>query len=138
MIKLALGVAMALTVLTGEAQAMFMDGNKLYAICTSSGADYDRGACEGYVVAASDYHEWVRADEHKPRCVPVGTLSQQVMDVVANYLRAHPTVRTSMGVGCVGGRRDNSGMELSVSGGHELGLRVAPAAISQGHRTIRL
>jgi hypothetical protein len=36
MTKLTLGVVMALTVLTGEARASFMDRNGLYKACTSN------------------------------------------------------------------------------------------------------
>jgi hypothetical protein len=96
MIKLALGVVIALTVLTGEGRAgvSFRDGNKLYAACTTT-SDYEQGLCLGYVEGAVDYFEGLRSYSHEPQCVPDGTVPQQVQDVVVNYLRDHPENRSS-------------------------------------------
>jgi Rap1a immunity proteins len=95
MIKLALGVAMALTVLTGEARADggrgFYDGNKLYEICISTNV-YDEGVCLGYVEGVVDHMDWMRLTG--PQCIPAGTEARQVRDVVINYLRDHPEDRS--------------------------------------------
>jgi hypothetical protein len=97
MSKLALGVAMALTVLTGEARAgTFQDGNKLYAVCTSS-APADQIKCAGYVEGVADYLDWVRLDQNKPQCVPADAVAKQVVDVVVNLLRNQPEVRSYNG-----------------------------------------
>ena len=59
MTKLTLGVVMALTVLTGEARASFMDGNGLYKACTSNSYS-EQDICLGYIEGATDYLEWMR------------------------------------------------------------------------------
>jgi hypothetical protein len=81
MTKITLG-AVALIALTGEAQAQ-MDGNQLYAVCTSNSYS-DQGVCSGYVEATADYLEWVRSGEKKPQCLSDGTVVKQVEDVVVS------------------------------------------------------
>jgi hypothetical protein len=91
---LALGTAVALLTLAGEAWAAgdFFDGNQLYAYCTSS-VDYERGLCLGYVEGVVEYMEAVRVNNNRPRCVPPGTDAKQVQDAVVNYLRDQPQDR---------------------------------------------
>jgi len=93
MTKLALGVVVALTILAGEASADFMTGNKLNAFCASSKLNEQSG-CAGYVEGVIDYMEWVRLEQHKPQCIPMGTQAPQVADVVLDYLRDHPEMRS--------------------------------------------
>jgi hypothetical protein len=93
MTKLALGVVMALLTLTGEARAAFMDGNALYADCTSNNY-VERGKCLGYVEGVVDNLEEIRSARNVPVCVPNGTVGHQVVDVVVNYLRDHPEGRS--------------------------------------------
>jgi hypothetical protein len=95
MTKLALGVVMALTVPTGQAPADFMDGNQLYADCTGNTDSFQRGVCLGYIEATADYMAWVRSDGNKPQCMPASVVLKQVEDVVIDYLRDHPVVRSN-------------------------------------------
>jgi Ssp1 endopeptidase immunity protein Rap1a len=94
MIKIALGMLAAVD-LAGQARAAgeFFDGNQLDAYCTSS-VDYERGLCLGYIEGVVEYMEAVRSNNGKPRCVPPGTDSKEVLDAVVNYLRDQPQDRS--------------------------------------------
>jgi hypothetical protein len=99
MTKLALGVVVALTVLTGQVQAGepragFMDGNELYADCTGSTDSFQRGVCLGYIQGVADHIDEVRWGRNEPQC-PTGVVLKQVEDVVVNYLRDHPVDRSA-------------------------------------------
>ena len=100
MTKLALGVVIALAVLTGEARASFMDGNGLYKAC-SSNSSAEQDICLGYIEGATDYLEWTRSDRNEKQCVPAQVVLQQIEDVVMVYLRDHPDYRTNLAAALV-------------------------------------
>ena len=66
----------------------YLSGNALYAICTSS-ALADQRECLGYVEGVMDV-----GVHYGPQCLPDGTVAQQVMDVVKNYMRDQPQDRS--------------------------------------------
>jgi hypothetical protein len=63
----------------------FLDGNKLYEICSKW-----RYPCEYYVAGVVD--QAVLSDDSNI-CLPPGARTEQTRDVVRNYLKAHPETR---------------------------------------------
>jgi hypothetical protein len=99
MTKLALGAAMALTILTGQVQAGepragFVDGNELYADCTGPPDSFQRGVRLGYIQGVADHIDEVRWGRDEPQC-PTAVVLKQVEGVVVNYLRDHPVDRSN-------------------------------------------
>lgn len=72
----------------------FASGNELFEECNRGGVGSDY--CYGYIQGAHDGAvSTVRAlnIEHGPFCLPREAKKTQIVDVVTNYLRAHPEQR---------------------------------------------
>jgi hypothetical protein len=86
-------IALSLALTAGSAQAHFLNGNKLYELCTAP--EYlKQMECLGYVQATADYLNSMRFLNHLPECPPGEATGRQVVDVVVNYLRDRPQDRT--------------------------------------------
>jgi hypothetical protein len=86
-------ITAAVVLLTSEAQAGFMDGYRLYELCTSQD-NRDQDLCLGYVQGAVDYLEWVRREQNRPACIPLGTPAKRVENVVVSFFRDSPPARS--------------------------------------------
>lgn len=72
---------------TAKSKWLYLEGNLVLERCEGADA-YDIGFCRGAALAFSD------AMEHQGTvCQPEGTDGQQVIDVLVNYLKAHPESR---------------------------------------------
>jgi hypothetical protein len=69
-----------------------VDGNVLLRACTSSNAS-DQSYCQGYLRGATDMFTIWRIGIGKSHCPPSAVNSEQVRDVVVNYLRDKPARR---------------------------------------------
>ena len=70
------------------AQAAFMTGKALLAMCNSQDAD-NVFACENYIAGVIDYHVLVKSLGTAPSvdfCLPDGLKMQQITIIVRNYL----------------------------------------------------
>jgi len=89
-------IVLSLGITAGSAQAHFLNGNKLYELCTAPAPEYLKEAqCLGYVQATADYLNSLRFVNHLPECPPTDANTRQVVDVVVNYLRDRPQDRNS-------------------------------------------
>ena len=96
-----IGISLAMT---GRASGGFMDGNELYAHCTSPSQDR-HSLCIGYVAGVMDAGEAEKAEAGRRNrsreaavigycwVVPLDTPSPQAADVVAKFLRDNPARR---------------------------------------------
>jgi len=83
-----------------NALAQFVGGNELLRWCeNNSSPEYVR--CVGYIQAVSDTLDQVSVAIGVPECVPAGTETSQLRDVVVMYLRAHPVSRSKPASGLV-------------------------------------
>jgi Rap1a immunity proteins len=87
---ISIAVAALLFSLSVQADEAFYSGNQILSMCESQSA-FDYGRCLGYVLAVSDIMGmtmentgWVK------NCQPPGVTSDQLKDVVVQYLRNHP------------------------------------------------
>ena len=95
--QLGLGLLLAAMLVSGQAFATFMTGNKLMEHCRQGENDTIKGAislglCVGYAVSIADVMEgqdvWdVRA------CLPEGVQQGQILDIVSQYLERQPAER---------------------------------------------
>lgn len=64
--------------------------------CSGEMGSFLKGACHGYIMGAVNTHTLAKGneavDEKYQFCVPVGVRSEQLADVVENYLRNNPEV----------------------------------------------
>jgi hypothetical protein len=109
-------IVISLTMI-GQANGMFLDGNDLYAKCTTS-TPVERAICVGYVEGVLDAGEveatlaW-RQQRAKPPyqatlegerwCAPDGITAGQAVDVVTAFLRNNPAVRQATADSLVAG-----------------------------------
>ena len=77
----------------------FENGNAMFGVC-SDGHEFNQGYCEGYTVAVADTLMALKAMKENgypipSACVPNGEhiRSEQIRDVVVQYLAAHPEIR---------------------------------------------
>lgn len=80
-------LALALLLIAPAAHAEFLDGNKLYANCTSQ-AQVDWGDCIGYISGVFDANHGVII------CPPSNTTRGQVRDMVVVFMREYPQYRS--------------------------------------------
>jgi hypothetical protein len=92
LIRIGIAALAGLTVMVVEAHAVFFDGNRLYALCTSQDT-FSQGVCVGYVTAAVDHMEVRELNLHKPHCLPKGVKIRQVVDTVVKFLTDYPEFR---------------------------------------------
>lgn len=97
----------------------FQSGKWLVGVCTESvlSPDYlqKMTACNAYIQGAYDSFDMARLRSKKPECVPAGTSSNAVREMVISFLQRHPekhefTASVSMaldGRGLASVRRDN-------------------------------
>jgi hypothetical protein len=69
-----------------------MDGNRLFKLCTGP-SQVERAACYGYMEGVLDSLNAHLMIDEGANCVRAGIQTEQVHDVVVNYLRAHPERR---------------------------------------------
>src|SRR5687768_1322082 len=83
------------TLLVGDAQADFYEGNKLYEHCNSSS-----GVCFGYVAGIADVllHTRIRGWD---ACVPAEVTLVQAVDIVRQYLDRNPMKHNMAAAGLV-------------------------------------
>jgi hypothetical protein len=77
---------------TASAQAAFMTGKSLLALCNSTSSD-NMFACENYIAGVVDYHTLVRSLGTAPSvdfCIPTDVKMQELTILVRNYLIARP------------------------------------------------
>lgn len=72
----------------------YVDGNRLYDACTSGNSD----GCMSYVSGVVDTLLFTGVIRNAPGqgasiCLPPSVIQQQLVDVVTNYLTAHPETR---------------------------------------------
>ena len=77
---------------------VFVNGNSLYEMCTSTDPLVLR-ACSAYIVAVSDgleiESERLKLNKKKPRiCFPQGLVIQQEIDIVRSYMQDKPAIRS--------------------------------------------
>ena len=84
-----------------NAGAQFVDGNKLLRWCESSSTSPERLTCVGYIQAVSDTLDQVSGAIGVAECIPGGTETGQLRDVVVMYLRANPVIRSKSASGLV-------------------------------------
>jgi hypothetical protein len=73
--------------LSSPARAEFLDGNKLFSICTS-GVLADRADCLGYTSGVFDALQSVRW------CAPENVTRGQVRDIILQFLTNNPALRS--------------------------------------------
>lgn len=88
---IALGVAslMPAPVFAGH----FMDGNKLYDLCTAQGHPMLEGACSGYIMGVADDLAGINDVMPTAACLPENVTTEQAHDIVVGFLRDHPEKR---------------------------------------------
>lgn len=92
-----------------QVPAQIWDGNELYKYCSaqkekSPSYVHAQASCVGYVVGLIDWEYAVAVSQRaKPAfCVKDGMTVQQVVDIVINYLKAHPELRHHNGAWIAG------------------------------------
>ncbi|MRG54208.1 hypothetical protein GF108_01245 [Phyllobacterium sp. SYP-B3895] len=91
--KFVLATVIALSYLSGSAEAGFYDGNEVYARCTSAEANRETW-CLGYVAGVADtYQTHLKVLSNGRRCFPKGSTLGQLKDVFIRYLLDHPEDR---------------------------------------------
>ena len=76
---------------TSTSQAQFKNGNRLYEDCTGDVRTMGPGICMGYIAGMADD---ILFDESREQiCLRAGITVKQVVDVVTNWLAAHPEDR---------------------------------------------
>ncbi len=96
MLMLAASLALATTSNAATAQASRVGeptyGNGLWDHCQAQSPNYDRGFCDGFILAAAraSYDTNLK---HPFFCIPAGVLNNQLFDIVRNGLHDHPEER---------------------------------------------
>jgi hypothetical protein len=91
-VRRAILVAIGLSLLVGNAEAFYKDGDALFDKCSDDGASFNKGVCYGYILGVFDALE----NRSNTFCVPQGPQGatvQLLVDVLSNYLRDHPETR---------------------------------------------
>ena len=75
----------------------FETGNDLFGVC-SDGREFLQGYCQGYAVGVADVATAMNAMKENgypipSACIPKQVKTEQVRDVVVQYLNAHPEKR---------------------------------------------
>jgi len=83
---------MRLTALVVATGFFAISGNELYQNCTAASGSLQAIFCVGYVTAVSD-----SLISQRLMCAPEGAQVGQAMDVIVDYLRAHPEQRQRSG-----------------------------------------
>jgi len=81
----------------------FETGNDVFGVC-SDRREFLQGYCEGYVMGVADALMAVKAMKENgwaipSACIPQHVKTEQVRDVVAQYLTAHPEKRHEAAAG---------------------------------------
>jgi hypothetical protein len=75
---------------TGQSGAqVFFSGNNLYAMRSSAS---DRDVCQGYILGISDVM-WRMPINFRRACAPPNVISNQLVDVVLEWLKRYPQKR---------------------------------------------
>jgi hypothetical protein len=74
-----------------QSARLFLNGNDLFARCTSAG--YDAGVCEGYVTAIADAMSGGNSVLGARACIDLQVTGAQVRDVAVAALRRNPPTR---------------------------------------------
>ncbi|MCJ8157238.1 Rap1a/Tai family immunity protein [Sphingomonas sp. LaA6.9] len=89
----AVTIAMSIAISTSPAQAKWMDGNELLAICDSSDSA-DKIQCMGYIQGVLDASDSsLGSKEIPPVDTPDNVTAGQLKDIVIAYLKANPEKR---------------------------------------------
>ena len=99
-----LAAVMAVSVASAAQAAQgvdFEDGNDLYAKCNSPYATMNWFMCLGYVECISDALGSGSSINGYTACMPAGASAGQAMDVVKQFLTAHPELRHFIAAGLV-------------------------------------
>jgi hypothetical protein len=70
--------------------------NDLYARCTSADGSTGDEVCNAYIngVVNGIFTDQIANEQHTPVCIPDGTTTPQVRDIVVRFLRDHPEGRS--------------------------------------------
>lgn len=77
---------------TAEQVGVYFSGNALHDVCTST-APTDMNRCHGYIMGVADALAQVDDFIAYRSCIPMAVRSDQLRDVVKQWLVAHPETR---------------------------------------------
>ena len=87
-IRICIFISSLLWPVSGFSQTNFYSGNDLYRYCSAGIGVAIENLCNAYIVGAVDV---MMATGYV--CLPKDFIAKQVVDIVINYLRAHPEKR---------------------------------------------